>query len=182
MTNIPPPAYSPSNNNNTINNNNNNNNVAERLRHNLSTEQIYSETEVHNTSLPNGGLKTILPPPSIPSSKPRWQQATFDDEEAIPNDSLYANQDSKRNGSMSWKDKQFGSRPSLNGMAHWSSHGYLAKSSDNTASTSFENPDPNSGTGYVHVKKHAEQASRQQPQSLPNPLSNQVSFVNFKIF
>ena len=30
-------------------------------------------------------------------------------------------------GFASWREKQFGSRPSLNGLAAWSSHGYLAK-------------------------------------------------------
>jgi hypothetical protein len=177
MTNIPPPAYSPNNNNNTISNNNNN--VIDRLRLNLSTEQIYSETEAHNTSLPNGNPKTMLPPPPIPPSKPRWQQAN-EEEEAIPNDSLYANQDCKKNGSMSWKEKQFGSRPSLNGMAHWSSHGYLAKASDNTSPASFENQDhANPSSGYVHLRKQGEQlmASRQQPQSLPNTSTNQVKFL-----
>lgn len=30
-------------------------------------------------------------------------------------------------GFASWREKQFGSRPSLNGLSNWSSHGYLAK-------------------------------------------------------
>ncbi len=45
MTNIPPPAYSPSNNNNNSSNNN-----IDRLRLNLSTEHIFNANEALNTS------------------------------------------------------------------------------------------------------------------------------------
>jgi len=165
MTNIPPPAFSPGH--------NNNNNV-DRLRLNLSTEQIFNGNETLNTSLPNGkAMQPPAQPPPLPPSKPGWRpQSADENEEAIPNDSLYANnQDSKKNnGSLSWRDKQFGSRPSLNGMAHWSSHGYLAKAPDGTMPSQGEvEPSAAGNNGYVVLKRQGDQiVTMRQPQSLPN--------------
>ena len=179
MTNIPPPAYSPSNNNNSSSNNNiNNNNNIDRLRLNLSTEQIFNPNESLNTS--NGQIRTVA---AMPPPKAGWRPHNHnsnghsngnnnghgededEDEEAIPNDSLYANQDSKKAGSLSWREKQFGSRPSLNGLAHWSSHGYLAKANDGTGPSKVDSENQ-VGNGYVVLKRDPLLPSR-QPQSLP---------------
>ena len=167
---IPAPAFSPNNNNNSSssnnNNSNNNNNNIDRLRHNLSTDQIFTANDNHNTSMPNGLMQPPNQPPAVPLSKSGWRPSNPDeDEEAIPNDSLYGHQDPKKNGSLSWRDKQFGSRPSLNGMAHWSSHGYLAKASDGTMPATTDAD----ATGYVVLKRQGEQiVTMRQPQSLPN--------------
>ena len=57
-------------------------------------------------------------------------QEQEDEEEAIPSDSLYGTQETVVNaGSQSWREK-VGSRPQLSDMAHWSSHGYLARDTE----------------------------------------------------
>jgi hypothetical protein len=205
MTNILPPAYSPPNNNNNNNINNSNNNV-DRLRLNLSTDQIFNGHDVHNTSnvsngqsfqnasngqlfpntsnsqtfqtVSNGQIKPMQLPPPLPPTKPGWRPQhgeEEEEEEAIPSDSLYASQDSKKNGSLSWREKQFGSRPSLNGLAAWSSHGYLAKASDGTGPTKTESSD-NPANGYVVLKRDQQSLSTRQPTSLPTqappPMTN----------
>ena len=101
--------------------------------------------------------------PQQPPSKPGWRPAKPDPEEAIPSDSLYNG--GQPGSETTWREKQFGSRPSLNGMAHWSSHGYLAKANDNSMPTS-----PKPGDGYVILKRQGDQmitTSINQPQSLP---------------
>ena len=126
----------------------------------------------------------VFLPPNVTPTKAGWRPNKADpstavaggapSEEAIPSDSLY-NGGGQPGSSESWmrssiqdqnKQQQFGSRPSLNGMAHWSSHGYLAKGSPN------ENPIPTSpkpGEGYVVLKRQGEHmiTTLNQPQSLP---------------
>ena len=90
------------------------------------------------------------------------------DEEAIPSDSLYGTQESViQNGSQSWREKQYGSRPKLAEMAHWSSHGYLAKGTE-------QNNVQDRNSGYVVLKRQGDQmvtmrsnTSVGQPSSLP---------------
>ena len=103
----------------------------------------------------------VFLPQQPPPSKPGWRPNKADPEEAIPSDSLY---NGGQHSNESWREKQFGSRPSLNGMAHWSSHGYLAKANDNAMPTS-----PKPGDGYVILKRAGDQmiTSVNQPQSLP---------------
>lgn len=118
--------------------------------------------------------------------KPGWRPSKPDTEEAIPSDSLY---NGGQNGGQSWREKQFGSRPSLNGMAHWSSHGYLAKANENTMpngptmENGYNQSNGNSGLvspghnqmnsppngphdGYVVLRKQGDQLVT-GPQSLP---------------
>ena len=92
---------------------------------------------------------------------------TNQQEEAIPSDSLYnaGGPSVPASGSTSWREKQFGSRPSLNGMAHWSSHGYLAKANDNAV------PGSKNADGYVVLKRQGDQMVT----SLPPP---QVTFLH----
>ena len=69
-------------------------------------------------------------------------------------------------GFASWREKQFGSRPSLNGLAAWSSHGYLAKSANeggakhspsasNDVGGGINGTQPGNGidSGYVLLKR-----------------------------
>ena len=99
-------------------------------------------------------------------------------------------------GFASWREKQFGSRPSLNGLSNWSSHGYLAKSSNEVGpkhsprtsnDVSEMNGTPANGidSGYVLLKRqdngqmvtvqsqngqtngNVQLHSQSQPQSLP---------------
>lgn len=101
-----------------------------------------------------------------------------DEEEAIPSDSLYGYEGQNSSVSTaiyksqtnSW-DKRFGSRQSLTELAHWSSHGYLAKGqAEGNKSSTFDK-----GSGYVVLKKQGNslvtsrnpRTSPQQPLSLP---------------
>ena len=136
-----------------------------------------------------------------------------DGEEAIPNDSLYGggyqqgqpieNNSNQKTGFTSWREKQFGSRPSLNGLAAWSSHGYLAKSANEGGPKhSPRTPNDTNGTsgsgvdsGYVMLKRQDDgqlvtvqsqngpmngnippQQSQSQPQSLPTIQQNQPPY------
>jgi len=120
-------------------------------------------------------------PPPLPPLKPEWRHHMMtaqglsspntsgdQEEEAIPSDSLYGTQESViQNGAQSWREKQYGSRPKLAEMAHWSSHGYLAKGAEQNNVT-----DRNSG--YVVLKRQGDQmvtmrsnTSSGQPSSLP---------------
>ena len=118
-----------------------------------SSQNTTSESNIFNRQ-PNN------PQPNNAPSKAGWRKdQVAPQEEAIPSDSLY----NASNGS--WREKQFGSRPSLNGMAHWSSHGYLAKANDNSA----PNMSKQVSEGYVVLKRQGDSmiTQTQQPQSLP---------------
>ena len=85
-------------------------------------------------------------------------------EEAIPSDSLY--------GGAPWRERQpppqARPKPNLADMAHWSSHGYLAKGGEDGPAT------PPHGNGYVVLKRQGDGMvtvrspanSSQQPSSL----------------
>ena len=199
MSNIPPPAYSPNNNNN--NNNSNSNINVDRLRLNLSTEQIFNAAnDSLNASNAQIRSSTMMPMPTKSGWRSQNSNTTAinttsnnnnsnnnnnvngneddEEEEAIPNDSLYANQDAKKNGSMSWREKQFGSRPSLNGLAHWSSHGYLAKANDGTGPSRVDTENQ-AGNGYVVLRR--DPPSR-QPQSLPTQVQQHQQDGDRKYF
>lgn len=109
-------------------------------------------------------------------------------------------------GFASWREKQFGSRPSLNGLAAWSSHGYLAKSATeggpkHSPHTSNDvggiNGTSGNGidSGYVLLKRQDDgqmvtvqsqnaptnvnatlQQSQSQPQSLPTIQQAQMQY------
>jgi hypothetical protein len=138
------------------------NTTMERLHQmNLSTEHIYN--------------RAAQPPqPQGAPTKAGWRSKAdlpCQQEEAIPSDQLYGG-GQPTSGTASWREKQYGSRPSLNGMAHWSSHGYLAKENDNAAAG--QPAAQNNGKipeGYVVLKRQGDQMvtvnNTQQPQSLP---------------
>ena len=126
-----------------------------------------------NLLQPEGPAEVGMPPP-LPPLKPEWRhhmmmasshdQEEEEEEEAIPNDSLYGTQETVVNaGSQSWREK-VGARPALSDMAHWSSHGYLARDAEQ------ERTDRNSG--YVVLKRQGDsmvtvRSNSQQPSSLP---------------
>ena len=119
-------------------------------------------------------------PPPLPPLKPEWrhhmamanntsgevEEEDEDDTEAIPSDSLYGTQEtviSAGQGSQAWRQRQ--NRPSLNDMAHWSSHGYLARDSGG-------DQDQARDQGYVLLKRQGDtmvtaRSTQQQPSSLP---------------
>ena len=123
-------------------------------------------------------------PPPLPPLKPEWRHHMItasglrsnntsgdvedgddEDEEAIPNDSLYGTQETViQAGTQSYRERQYGSRPKLSDMAHWSSHGYLARDSG-------QDQDQVSGSGYVVLKRQGDgmvtMRSPGQPSSLP---------------
>ena len=154
MTGAPPPPMIPNGptSPNSLNSSSQNTTM-DKLQLNLSSENIYRSP----TNLPKGGWRPQLPPPGPPAQQ----------EEAIPSDSLYnaGGVPGPASGSTSWREKQFGSRPSLNGMAHWSSHGYLAKANDNAV------PGSKNADGYVVLKRQGDQMVT----SLPPP---QVTFLH----
>ena len=116
-------------------------------------------------------------PPPLPPLKPEWRhhmamasntsgemEEEEDDTEAIPSDSLYGTQETvvSAQGSQAWRQR---SRPSLNDMAHWSSHGYLARDSGG-------DQDQARDQGYVLLKRQGDtmvtaRSPQQQPSSLP---------------
>ncbi len=174
MTGAPPPPMVPSG--PTSPNSSSQNTTMDKLQLNLSNENLFR-------------------PPGPNPPKPGWRpgQAPPAQEEAIPSDSLYNGGSNPNSGTASWREKQFGSRPSLNGMAHWSSHGYLAKANENAG----PNGRPNGGPpvtpeGYVVLKRQGDQMitsqqaslqAQQQPQSLPvNPDRKYFSVKNYGDF
>ncbi len=186
MSNAPPPPQVTPNGSATPNSGSHNTTM-DRLQMNLSHENIYHSSM--NGGPQMQGMHSAHP--SKPGWRPKGQQQT-QDEEAIPSDSLYnggqppvaphqavnGSHPPIVNGTASWREKQFGgSRPSLNGMAHWSSHGYLAKANDNT--TSYGSGSQSASKlpeGYVILRRQGDQmitvsggpnAGGQQPQSLP---------------
>ena len=112
-------------------------------------------------------------------------------------------------GFASWREKQFGSRPSLNGLSNWSSHGYLAKSTNeggpkHSPRTSNDVIEMNGtsangvDSGYVLLKRQdngqmvtvqsqngptngnvAQQQSQSQPQSLPTIQQQQAPYAPY---
>ena len=144
------------NNNNTINN---------------TSENIYCEDQ-----------EAAIPPP-LPPLKPSWRLRqetgnTADDEgeEAIPSDSLYGGNNAKDKTF----NKQMGSRPSLTELAHWSSHGYLAKGQTEGTNASLDK-----GSGYVILKhiNHTMLATKsQQPASLPTSQTQSQNIQDGKYY
>ena len=123
---------------------------------NSSSQNTTSESNIFNR-------QANPPQPNNAPTKAGWRKDQAGaQEEAIPSDSLY------NASSGSWREKQFGSRPSLNGMAHWSSHGYLAKANDNAA----PNMSKQVSEGYVVLKRQGDSMITQQPQSLPVQANN----------
>lgn len=120
------------------------------------------------------GTEGKMPPP-LPPLKPEWRHHMMmannshdqeeEEEEAIPSDSLYGTQETVvAAGSQAWREKT--GRPGLSDMAHWSSHGYLARDSEQERSQ-----DRNSG--YVVLKRQGDsmvtlRSSSHQPSSLPS--------------
>ena len=157
MTNAPPPPMIP--NGPTSPNSSSQNTTMDKLQLNLSSENIYRSS----ANPPKAGWRPQQPLPS--------------QEEAIPSDSLYNGGGVPSSGSASWREKQFGSRPSLNGMAHWSSHGYLAKANDNAV------PNSKNQDGYVVLKRQGDQmitalAAQQLQQQQQQQQQNQRSQPN----
>ena len=114
-------------------------------------------------------------PPPLPPLKPEWRHLSSltssnntsgeagqeEEEQALPSDSLYGQ--AEPGGAGSWRHRRPGPRPALQEMAHWSSHGYLAKE---------EQAGPDRGSGYVVLKRQGEamvtaRSSPSQPTSLP---------------
>ena len=138
-----------------------------------STSQLQNGFRMSTENLLEEGGGEGGMPPALPPLKPEWrhhmmmansQDQDDQEEEAIPNDSLYGTQETVVNaGSQSWREK-VGARPALSDMAHWSSHGYLARDTDQ------ERTDRNSG--YVVLKRQGEnmvtiRSNSHQPSSLP---------------
>ena len=122
-------------------------------------------------------------PPPLPPLKPEWrhhintaqglrsddmEDGDDEDEEAIPNDSLYGTQETVVQAGSYRERGQYGSRPALSDMAHWSSHGYLAR--DDAQDTTRDSRD---SRGYVVLKRQGDtmvtmrSPSSGQPSSLP---------------
>merc|ERR550539_163739 len=104
-------------------------------------------------------------PPPLPPLKPEWRHHMMmanngQDQEDVVNA-----------GSQSWREKVGGSnRPQLADLAHWSSHGYLARDSDQERNQQSQQ-DRNSG--YVVLKRQGDsmvtlRSNSQQPNSLPS--------------
>ena len=145
-------------------------------------------------------------PPPLPPLKPEWRHhmraanqhrqnsiedsdAEDEDEtEAIPNDSLYGTQETvveakAGGGSVAWRSER--GRAGLADMAHWSSHGYLARDSGGDQDRSCAGPGlghglgrgQEPGQGYVVLRRQGDTvvtsrspglaAQQQQPSSLP---------------
>ena len=109
------------------------------------------------TQQPHHQQRQPLPPPPLP--KPGWRPQNGhhqQNEEAIPSDSLYVGSSSNHHG---------GSKSNL---AHWSSHGYLAKPPGPESNSSTLNRS-STDSGYVLLKRQGDQMVTvgQQPQSLP---------------
>ena len=126
------------------------------------------------------GTEGSMMPPPLPPLKPEWrhhmmmannsheQEEEEEEEEAIPNDSLYGTQETVVTaGSQSWREKVGSSRPQLSDLAHWSSHGYLARDSEQERSQQDRN------SGYVVLKRQGDsmvtlRSGSHQPSSLPS--------------
>ena len=119
MTGAPPPPMPPMVPNGPTSpnslNSSSQNTTMDKLQLNLSTEteNIYRSQQQQNSTnnLPKGGWRPQLPQPGPPAQQ----------EEAILSDSLYQpgpGGHGPASGSTSWREKQFGSRPSLNGMSN----------------------------------------------------------------
>lgn len=94
-----------------------------------------------------------------------------EDEEALPSDSLYGTQETVvAAGSYGRTHYNSGQqRPKLSDMAHWSSHGYLARDEDTCADTSR-------GSGYVVLKRQGDtMVTMRSPSSGPTSLPPSVS-------
>ena len=151
---------------------------------NMSTEHIYASggggglnttQDLMNTSMPLFQAKPQQPPAPPPPNKPAagWRN-DVQTAEALPSDSLYQN-GGRRDTNASWREKQklqsAGSRPGLNNLAAWSSHGYLAKANDNSVPNQVASP---GDSGYVLLKRGGDgqmvtvKQQPNQPQSLPS--------------